>query len=32
MTDYQMIGEVHKPQGIWGEVKPYAANHDDFRS
>ena len=33
MIDYLMIGEVLKPQGIKGEVKikPYAANHDDFR-
>ncbi|MBQ8200408.1 MAG: 16S rRNA processing protein RimM [Clostridia bacterium] len=33
MTEYLMIGEVLKPQGIKGEVKikPYAANHDDFR-
>lgn len=33
MTEYLMIGEVLKPQGIRGEVKvkPYAANHDDFR-
>ena len=33
MTNYLMIGEVLKPQGIKGEVKikPYAANHDDFR-
>lgn len=32
MTEYLMIGEVLKPQGIRGEakVKPYAANHDDF--
>ena len=34
MNEYLMIGEVLKPQGIRGEVKvkPYAANHDDFRS
>lgn len=33
MTQYLMIGEVLKPQGIRGEVKikPYAANHEDFR-
>ncbi len=33
MTQYLMIGEILKPQGIRGEakVKPYAANHDDFR-
>ena len=33
MIDYLMIGEVLKPQGIKGEckIKPYAANHDDFR-
>ena len=33
MIDFLMIGEVLKPQGIKGEVKikPYAANHDDFR-
>ena len=33
MNEYLMIGEVLKPQGIRGEVKikPYAANHDDFR-
>ena len=33
MIEYLMIGEVLKPQGIKGEVKikPYAANHDDFR-
>ena len=33
MNEYLMIGEVLKPQGIKGEVKvkPYAANHDDFR-
>ena len=33
MIEYLMIGEVLKPQGIRGEVKikPYAANHDDFR-
>lgn len=33
MIDYLMIGEVLKPQGIKGEVKvkPFAANHDDFR-
>ena len=33
MIDYLMIGEVLKPQGVKGEVKikPYAANHDDFR-
>lgn len=33
MNQYLMIGEVLKPQGIRGEakVKPYAANHDDFR-
>ena len=34
MTDYLMIGEVLKPQGIKGavKVKPYAANHDVFCS
>ena len=33
MTQYLMIGEVLKPQGIRGEVKikPYAANPRDFR-
>ena len=33
MNEYLMIGEVLKPQGIRGEVKvkPFAANHDDFR-
>ena len=33
MIDYLMIGEILKPQGVRGEVKvkPYAANHDDFR-
>ena len=33
MNEYLMIGEVLKPQGIKGEVKvkPFAANHDDFR-
>ena len=33
MIDFLMIGEVLNPQGIKGEVKikPYAANHDDFR-
>ena len=33
MIEYLMIGEVLKPQGIKGEckIKPYAANHDDFR-
>ena len=33
MIEYLMIGELHQPQGIKGEVKikPYAANHDDFR-
>ena len=33
MIEYLMIGEVLKPQGVRGEVKikPYAANHDDFR-
>ena len=33
MEQYLMIGEVLKPQGIRGEVKikPYAANHEDFR-
>ena len=33
MIEFLMIGEVLKPQGIKGEVKikPYAANHDDFR-
>jgi len=33
MNELLMIGEVLKPQGIKGEVKvkPYAANHDDFR-
>ena len=32
MTQYMMIGEVLKHQGIRGEakIKPYAANHDDF--
>jgi len=32
MTEYLMIGEVLKPQGVRGEVKvkPYAANIDDF--
>lgn len=32
MTEYLMIGEVLKPQGVKGEVKvkPYAANSDDF--
>ena len=34
MNEYLMLGEVLKPQGIKGEVKvkPYAANHGDFRS
>lgn len=33
MIEYLMIGEVLKPQGIRGEakIKPYAADHDDFR-
>ena len=33
MTQYLMIGEVLRPQGVKGEakVRPYAANHDDFR-
>ena len=33
MNEYLMIGEVLKPQGVRGEgkVKPFAANHEDFR-
>ena len=33
MTEYLMIGEVLKPQGVRGEAKirPYAANPEDFR-
>ena len=33
MNEYMMIGEVLKPQGVKGEakVKPYAADHEDFR-
>jgi 16S rRNA processing protein RimM len=33
MTEYMMIGEVLKPQGVRGEakVKPYAADPEDFR-
>ncbi len=32
MTQYLMIGEVLRPQGVKGEakVRPYAANHEDF--